>query len=516
VGARLTFAGIIGTLLACSLAGSVAAAGPAVSLTPSVGPPTTSVAVQGTGFGASEVVALAFDLQQIGTASTNSSGAFSAKIKIPKAALPGLHAIHATGQTSGLSAQAPFTVRTDWTRFRYDQNHTGVQPFENVLSPANVPLLQLGWQAQLGKLVDYSSPAVVNGVVYIGSSDGRLWAYPAGGCGHDICTAPLWTSTDLAQIVDSPTVANGLVYVGSQTSFDSNDGKLDVFDANGCGHAICAPIWQGDAGPESILQSAPAVVGGRVYVGSFDGKLYVFDAGGCGKVLCQPLWTGATGGHIESSPTVSGQTVLIGSNDGSLYAFPAAGCGKNTCQPLWTGATGEPIYDSSPAVSKGTVYIGSAQHLSAFPAGGCGFPTCQPLWQGSHQSDFVNGSPAVYKGRVYIGLEFGVGVFRAAGCGQPNCAPSWLDFGTGTQADVLSSPTVANGVVYAGKMNGEVLAWKAGPCGQFVCNQIWSFLTQDPIVNSSPTVVNGTLYIGGSNKFAPESSAGRLYVFSLP
>jgi hypothetical protein len=162
------------------------------------------------------------------------------------------------------------------------------------------------------------------------------------------------------------------------------------------------------------------------------------------------------------------------------------------------------------------VYIGSVHHLSAFPAAGCGSPTCGPLWQGSHQSDYVNGSPAVFGGRVYIGLEFDIGVFNASGCGQASCAPVWLDFGTGTQADILSSPTIANGVVYAGKMNGDVLAWKAGACGQFICNEIWRYLTQDPIVNSSPTVVDGTLYIGGSNKYAQQNAAGRLYVFSLP
>src|SRR5207245_1914089 len=217
----------------------------------------------------------------------------------------------------------------------------------------------------------------------------------------------------------------GLVYVGSQTSTDSNAGKLDVFNANGCGKPVCAPKWQGDAGPQSILQSSPAVVGGRVYVGSFDGKLYVFKAKGCGAKLCQPLWPG------------------------------------------------------------------------------------------SHQTDFVNGSPAVYKGKVYIGLEFDVGVFDAAGCGHASCGPLWLDFGTGTQADILSSPTIANGVLYAGKMNGQVLAWKAVSCGQFVCNEIWSYLTHDPIVNSSPTVVNGTVYIGGANNLAPEGSAGRLHGFAL-
>ena len=108
-----------------------------------------------------------------------------------------------------------------------------------------------------------------------------------------------------------------------------------------------------------------------------------------------------------------------------------------------------------------------------------------------------------------------VGVFNTNGCGQPTCGPLWLDFGTGTQADVLSSPTVANGVVYAGKNNGDVLAWGAGPCGQFVCDEIWHFTTKDPLVTSSPTVVNGFVYIGGSNNLAPQSIAGRLYVFGL-
>jgi outer membrane protein assembly factor BamB len=517
---RVALAASISLLLVGALAARAAAASPVVLLFPSFGPPTTSVLTNGTGFGPSETVVVTFDAQQVGTAQTNSSGAFSTRITVPKTARPGAHMVRAIGQTSHLSGQASFTVRTDWTRFRFDQNHTGVQPFENILNTANVPMLQLDWQAQLGKIVNYSSPAVVNGVVYIGSSDGRLWAYPANGCGQDICTVPLWRSTHLAQIIDAPTVALGRVYVGSQTSDTSNDGKLNVFNANGCGGSVCAPLWQGLAGPDSILQSSPAVTAGtagaRVYVGSFDGKMYVFNANGCGAPTCQPLWTGATGDHIESSPTVSGSTVYIGSNDGKLYAFNANGCGAPTCQPLWTGNTGETIFDSSPAVANGIVYIGSVHHLSAFRATGCGMPTCQPLWQGSHQQDFVDGSPAVFGGRVYIGLENEVGVFNANGCGQQNCGPLWINFGTGTQAAVLASPTIANGVVYVGKMNGEVLAWKAAGCGQFICNQIWSYMTKHPIVNSSPTVVNGIVYIGGANSLAPESTAGRLYVFALP
>jgi outer membrane protein assembly factor BamB len=520
---RLVLVVGLGLFAAGVLAGRITAAGASITLIPTSGPPGASVTVKGTGFLGRELVTVSFDTKQVGSTFTDTLGRFTATIKVPTTATAGAHTVKAVGQRSHRIGTAPFTVTggggggsVDWPQFRFDQLRTGYQPLEITLNAGNVPRLVLKWQAQLGQLVDYSSPAVVGGVAYIGSSDGTLWAFPAGGCGQQLCTQPLWRSTYLAQIIDSPAVANGFVYVGSQTDFDSNDGKLDVFRVGGCGQPVCAPLWQGDAGPESILQSSPTVVGGRVYVGAFDGKLYVFDAAGCGAPLCQPLWTGSTNGPIESSPTVSGNTVFVGSNDGSLYAFLAAGCGASTCLPSWTGPVGETIFDSSPAVASGIVYIGSVHHLSAFPAAGCGGSVCKRLWQASNGEDFVDGSPAVFGGRVYIGLETEVGVFSANGCGQPSCGPLWLAFGTGFQADVMSSPTVANGVVYAGKNTGDVLAWPAAGCGQFVCDEIWKYHVNDPLVTSSPTVVNGTLYIGGSNNLAPESTAGRLYVFALP
>ena len=87
------------------------------------------------------------------------------------------------------------------------------------------------------------------------------------------------------------------------------------------------------------------------------------------------------------------------------------------------------------------------------------------MWQAPNDSEFYGGSPAVTKTRVYIGLETGIAVFDANGCGAADCDPLWTGFGSGFQAAVVSSPTVANGVVYAGRNTGEVLAWKAGGCG---------------------------------------------------
>src|SRR6185503_12143627 len=163
---------------------------------------------------------------------------------------------------SGAPAGAAGAGTVEWPQFRFDDNRTGFNPFEFTLTKRNVPTLSLDWQAQLGNIVLSSSPAVVNDTVYIGSSDGVLWAFPASGCGQSLCTTPLWQSTNLAQIIDSPTVSNGIVYVGSQTSFTSNDGKLNAFAADGCGQSICPPLWQGIAGTQSILDSSPAVSNG--------------------------------------------------------------------------------------------------------------------------------------------------------------------------------------------------------------------------------------------------------------
>jgi outer membrane protein assembly factor BamB len=407
------------------------------------------------------------------------------------------------------------TTVVNWPQFRFNKKHTGKNPFETTINKSNAIFLGPAWQAQLGQLVQSSSPAVVNGVVYIGSTDGRLWAYPADGCGQDLCTVPLWSSTSLAQILSSPTVSHGIVYVGSQTDLNSNDGKLNAFDANGCGAPTCAPLWQGLAGTESILDSSPAVAKGRVFIGAFDGKLYAFDANGCGAPTCEPLWTGTTGGTIESTPTVVKGVVYIGSDDGNLYAFDAAGCGASDCDPLWTGALGGPAFSSTPAFFKGKVYIGADHSLSAFDANGCGSPTCDPLWQAVDTSDFFNGSPAISGGRVTIGFATGLAVYAAAGCGQPTCDALWTDFGTGFQAAVLSSPTIANGVVYAGRNTGEVLAFPSAGCGDTVCFEIWKGFTNDPIVSSSPTVVNGTIYVGSADSNFPEDIQGRIYVWQL-
>jgi outer membrane protein assembly factor BamB len=72
-----------------------------------------------------------------------------------------------------------------------------------------------------------------------------------------------WSYTTGGDILSSPAVANGVVYVGS------NDNKIYALDAK-----TGAFLWSYITG--AWIESSPAVVDGRVYVDSRDGKLYAF------------------------------------------------------------------------------------------------------------------------------------------------------------------------------------------------------------------------------------------------
>ncbi len=181
----------------------------AVILSPGDGFPDAQVAVTGTYFGCDEEVDVYFDTTELALASTNNNGGFTQNVLVPASASPGRHRVTATGRWSGLSAQAAFIVSIgDWPQFMYGPLHSGYNPFENVLSPSNVSDLGKAWSALIGNYI-ISSPAVADGVVYVGSYDMNLYAFNAA------AGAQLWKAQTGEGIESSPAVANGMVYVGS-------------------------------------------------------------------------------------------------------------------------------------------------------------------------------------------------------------------------------------------------------------------------------------------------------------
>jgi outer membrane protein assembly factor BamB len=148
----------------------------------------------------------------------------------------------------------------NWTEF-LTTDMARYNPCEMVLSVDNVGSLQLKWTAKTFTDRVDSSPAVVNGVVYIGSSNKKLYALKAstGGVLGHVYTA--------AAVFSSPAVANGVVYVGS------TDGGVYAWNAS-----TGILLWSYQTGGGWVMRSSPAVANGVVYIGSGDGNVYALDA----------------------------------------------------------------------------------------------------------------------------------------------------------------------------------------------------------------------------------------------
>ena len=311
--------------------------------------------------------------------------------------------------TKSTSQQLGMTI-LPYAMFRSNPQHTG--EYDNGgLVLTNTEL----WRFETKGAVD-SSPAISNGVVYVGSQDGNLYAIDA------VTGTEKWRFKTGDKVFSPPAVSNGVVYVGS---WDKNLYAIDAVTGT--------EKWRFKTG--NYVSSSPAVSNGVVYVGSMDTNLYAIDA-----VTGTEKWQFTTGGCVISSPAVSNGIVYAGSYDGNLYAIDAVSGTKK-----WQFTTGGRV-SSSPAVSNGVVYVGSGDHnLYAIDA-----VSGTEKWQFATGDKSVS-SPAVASGVVYVG-NFDKNLYAIDAISGTK---KW-QFTTGGQVD--SSPAVSNGVVYVGSMDTNLYA----------------------------------------------------------
>ena len=437
--------------------------GVAVSVQPSVGPPGTAVSVSGTNFGAHEAVDLFFDSADVGLATANGNGSFSGSITVPATA-PGQHVVSAVGRASGLSAQASFTVRSDWAQFRGGAAHQGVNKTESVLSASTAPDLGQGWTAAAAGAV--RSPVEGGGLV-LATADGDPTLYAV-----DPSTGTeAWHVTLPAPVTTAAAYGNGEVFAGVS---DSSNGAFVALDAQ-TGALICGP----SAG--SPIHTDPTVSGHTVYFGTDDGHVF-----GLKDSTCAPTFVASAGGAISRSLTVGGGRVwaVTGSTlTGFKISNPA-----NTVSFTAGGAL------TTPAYLNGVVYVGAADgKVRALNAA-----DLSVLWA-KDQSTPITSGPAIASNTVVVGASNG----RVIALKSSTGAQLWASATTGDA--VRGDPTIANGVVYVGSDDKTVSAWKlAGKKGKAVL--VWSATTGDA-VGSSPAVVNGQVFVG--------SADGNLYEYDL-
>ncbi len=343
----------------------------------------------------------------------------------------------------------PF-ANADWIMFRSDPSHDGV----GIGNPQPYPTLV--WKYLTANSV-YSSPAVVNGVVYIGSEDGNVYALDA------TSGIQLWKYTTGDDVFSSPAVFNGVVYIAS---FDGNVYALNA--TNG------VKLWNYNT--SDWVWASPAVLNGVVYIASFNRNIYALNATNGDK-----LWNYTTSGYVDSSPAVVNGVVYVGSDDGNVYALNAT-----NGVPLWCYATNGEVH-SSPAVVGGVVCVGSDDgNVYALNA-----TSGNQLWS-YFAGDPVDSSPAIVNDVVYILSGNGyVYALNAA-----NGAELW-SYNIGNvdtfRDEFTSSPAVVDNVIYIGSDDDNVYALNATSG-----TKLWSYPTGG-MVESSPAVVNGIVYVGSDD-----------------
>jgi outer membrane protein assembly factor BamB len=322
------------------------------------------------------------------------------------------------------------------------------------------------------------SPAIANGVVFVGSLDNNLYAV------DQLTGTQKWKFKTDGPISSSPAVADGLVY------FSSHDGVLYAvaaesgvlkwvfaseggerrFEAKGLHGA--SPASQTIPDPYDLFTSSPAVFSGRVYFGSGDGNVYCLDA-----LTGVMQWKFATRDVVRASPAIANNTVYIGSLDSNLYALDA-----ETGSEKWRFKAGDdPVdhnqvgFQSSPAVVDGTVYVGCRDaHVYAIDA-----TTGRKKWDYYTRKSWVTSSPAVRDGVVYS-VTADTHLFHA------------LDAKTGrlrltfdARAQVYGSAAIAGELAYVGAINGRLYAINI-KTGKLV----WEFQTEssrkDPLKVLNP------------------------------
>ena len=185
------------------------------------------------------------------------------------------------------------------------------------------------------------------------------------------------------------------------------------------------------------MVSCPVVAGGMVYIGSEDNNLYALNAS-TGTLV----WNYTTGYYVDTDPTVVNGIVYVGSVDSNVYALNAT-----TGHLVWTPLAEN--YAVIPRYSRQHCLDGLLDHrIYALNAS-----NGNQIWNYTTEDNIIS-TPAVADGIVYFGsLDNNVYALNAS-----NGKQVW-NFTTGNQ--VFSSPAVRNGVVYVGSNDGKVYALSA-------------------------------------------------------
>jgi len=352
-------------------------------------------------------------------------------------------------------------VSGEWPIYRGDPSLTGVASGRLGSQP------ELAWTFRTDGSIT-SSPVISDGVVYIGSIDGSLYAI-------DLVTGKKrWSYATEDAIEASPLVHDGMVYVGSC------DGFFYALDAT-----TGALLWK--------YETDDTIMAGATYSQSPDGRTVVLVGGYDARLYCfvaksgEKLWSYETSHYLNGTPAVADGKAVFGGCDAVLHVVSVA-----------TGAQVDAIelgaachVAASVAVADGKAYLG--HHGNAFVC--VDLETADPVWvYPSDQHGFFS-SPSITSDRVVFG-----GRDSHLHCVRREDGKKIWTFRTRRKVD--GSPVVIGDKVVFGSGDGHLYLLRLEDG-----KELWSYEVGRSIF-SSPAVAGGMIVIGSNDK--------SLYAFRAP
>jgi len=242
---------------------------------------------------------------------------------------------------------------SDWASWQKNLSGSRYAAGETAITPQDVGSLQLKWAFTFPRIPGVfpgSQPAVVDGTLYVGSTDAKLYAL-------DAKTGATEWAFDLTQVTgpvtnahpdpvrDGPTVSGGAVFFGDSRGYlyavDRYTGKLEwatLLDTTN---------------PDVRITGSPVVFGGRVYVGVSNQE-----AGYQQHNLNYPCCT------------ARGELVAVNASDGAVvwrhYTVPPATAvgtwpsGATEYAPSGVSIWGTPVIDPA----NRTIYVGTGNNYT--------------------------------------------------------------------------------------------------------------------------------------------------------
>lgn len=374
-----------------------------------------------------------------------------------------------------LGAPAVTSSAASWRMYQHDSNHTGFSS-DSQISASNAASLSQAWSFTTGGMVT-GTPLVADGVVYIGSWDGKMYAL------RESDGSVLWNFNAGTLQVDACQSAYGI-----DSTAALSDGKL--FFGTGLSQLISLNAANGQLNWRSQLADPNLAfhIWGSPLV--FDGKIYIGLASHCvnpcivGRLVCvdasdgRVLWSfatatdGSTGGAVWSSAVVDPARRMIYVGTGNfctgtdLHSSAIIALNADTGALIWRykrlpqGDTNNLDFGSSPVL-----YEVDGTPMLALPSKdghcyGLNRATGALMWDtvvtdGNSRGGSI-ASPAAAFGKIFFGGTVNVATGMFVALDQRDGHVVWR----ATQSlPILGAAAVAGGVVFVGCDDGSIYAY---------------------------------------------------------